>query len=157
MWRNLNSSSDFVSTWRNLNPHELGQRLSQLGYTLSLYRCVTVAFLRPSGSQPEDAEKAPAKAAKGHPGTMIVCRSDLHHIYIYIYIQYFALYVYRYLYIYIYVCVCWFIHSFIHSFIHFYMGVCAYVCICLCLYIYICIYIYIYLFTYVCVCLCIHM
>jgi hypothetical protein len=89
------------------------QPARQLGYTLSLYRRVTVTFLRPSGSQPEDAEKAPAKAAKGSHGTMIVCKSILHNIYIYtifcsicvrigvyIYILCVCMYVYVYVYIY---------------------------------------------------------
>ena len=88
-----------------------------------------MTFLRPSGSQPEDAEKAPAKAAKGSPGTMIVCKSNLHNIYIYT--QYFALYMCtdRCIYIYI-ICVC----MYVYVYVYIYMNICRhlllYVCVC---------------------------
>ena len=139
--------------WRNLNLHELGQQLGQLGYTL-VPLLTTATRLRP-GSQP-DAEKAPA--AKGHPGAVIcrsnmiwfrylmiyisqcVCTSISIYIYInilkksisisiYIYIHYlFNIHTYTHTYIHTYT------HTYTHTYIHTYIY--TYLCVFTCTYVY---------------------
>ena len=92
---------------------------------------MTVTFLRPSGSQPEDAEKAPAKAAKGSPGTMIVCKSNLHNIYIHNILLYICVRIGVYIYI---LCVCMYVYVYVYIYI--YMNICRHLLLYVCVFVY---------------------
>ena len=69
------------------------------------------------------------KAAKGSPGTMIVCKSNLHNIYIHNILLYICVRIGVYIYI---ICVC----MYVYVYVYIYMNICRHLLLYVCVFVY---------------------